>query len=57
MAPTNTLSMRDVDAAVHQLLKRKSWPAKNVGVMVVFCIVFVGMLPSLPKPSPWQPTN
>jgi hypothetical protein len=27
-------------AAAH-LVKRKSWPAKNVGVMVVFAIVFV----------------
>ncbi|KAK7429629.1 hypothetical protein QQZ08_003824 [Neonectria magnoliae] len=27
--------------AVHQLVKRKNWAAKNVGVVVVFCIVFV----------------
>ncbi|OAA34843.1 hypothetical protein NOR_08229 [Metarhizium rileyi] len=27
--------------AVHALVKRKSWPAENAGVMVVFCIVFV----------------
>ncbi|ATY66097.1 hypothetical protein A9K55_001359 [Cordyceps militaris] len=27
---------------MHEIAKRsKSWPAKNVGVMVVFCIVFV----------------
>jgi hypothetical protein len=25
----------------HQLSKRKNWPAKNAGVMVVFCVVFV----------------
>ncbi len=28
---------------MHEIAKRaKSWPAKNVGVMVVFAIVFVG---------------
>ncbi len=28
---------------MHEIAKRaKSWPAKNAGVMVVFCIVFVG---------------
>lgn len=29
--------------AISTLVKRKSWPAENAGVMVVFCIVFVGM--------------
>ncbi|KHN96349.1 uncharacterized protein MAM_05638 [Metarhizium album ARSEF 1941] len=27
--------------AMRTLVKRKSWPAENAGVMVVFCIVFV----------------
>ncbi|KFG80299.1 hypothetical protein MANI_027439 [Metarhizium anisopliae] len=27
--------------AISTLVKRKSWPAENAGVMVVFCIVFV----------------
>lgn len=31
-------------AIMHEMVKRAdNWPAKNVGVMVVFCIVFVGM--------------
>ena len=41
--------------AMNTLSKRKSWPAKNPGVMVVFCIVFVGMChrsAPLPVPSP-----
>ncbi|KAK2755588.1 hypothetical protein FQN54_006528 [Arachnomyces sp. PD_36] len=30
------------DQSVHQLVARGSnWPSENVGVMVVFCIVFV----------------
>ncbi|KAH7148922.1 hypothetical protein EDB81DRAFT_883318 [Dactylonectria macrodidyma] len=37
MAAIKSLIARD---AVHQLSKR-NWPAKNVGVMVVFCIVGV----------------
>ncbi|KAK5987420.1 hypothetical protein PT974_11547 [Cladobotryum mycophilum] len=40
MAAVNYLAIRDV--AMHALVKReKSWPAKNPGVMVVFCVVFV----------------
>lgn len=36
--------------AMNQLAKReKNWAAQNVGVMVVFCIVFVGMLPAFPQ--------
>ncbi|KAH8699963.1 hypothetical protein BGZ61DRAFT_532389 [Ilyonectria robusta] len=38
MAAINSLITRE---AVHQLVRRKNWPAKNVGVMVVFCIVAV----------------
>lgn len=38
MAAINSLIARE---AVHQLVRRKNWPAKNVGVMVVFCIVAV----------------
>jgi hypothetical protein len=29
------------DDSLHQLVRRGSWPSENVGVMVVFCIVFV----------------
>jgi len=39
MAAINTLAVRDV--ALHQLLKRKNWAAKEAGVVVVFAIVFV----------------
>lgn len=39
MAAINPLVVRELS----ELVKRKSWPAKNVGVMVVFCIVFIGM--------------
>ncbi|KAH7149691.1 hypothetical protein B0J13DRAFT_621518 [Dactylonectria estremocensis] len=38
MAAIKSLIARD---AVHQLSTRSNWPAKNVGVMVVFCIVAV----------------
>jgi hypothetical protein len=39
MAAIKSLIARE---AVHQLAKRKNWAAKNVGPMVVFCIVGVG---------------
>lgn len=40
MAAVNALTIRD--AVVHQLVRReKSWPAREPGVMVVFCITFV----------------
>lgn len=45
MAAINSLIARE---AVHQLVRRKNWPAKNVGVMVVFCIVAVGKSLSTP---------
>ena len=32
---------RDAQAAVHQLTKRKNWAAREAGVVVVFCIVFI----------------
>jgi predicted negative regulator of RcsB-dependent stress response len=38
MAAIKSLIARE---AVHQLAKRKNWAAKNVGPMVVFCIVGV----------------
>lgn len=50
MAAINSIVVRD---AMNQLSKRKSWPANNVGVMVVFCIVFVGTNFRIPRqPSP-----
>lgn len=30
------------DIAMHELVKRKNWAQREVGVMVVFAIVFVG---------------
>ena len=43
MAAINTaLIAREATEAMNVFAKRKSWPAKNAGVMVVFCIVFVG---------------
>ncbi|CAG8949988.1 hypothetical protein HYFRA_00004320 [Hymenoscyphus fraxineus] len=39
MAPTSSLQVRDI---VHQLTKReKNWAQREVGVVVVFCIVFI----------------
>ncbi|EGD99440.1 hypothetical protein TESG_06875 [Trichophyton tonsurans CBS 112818] len=35
------LSLRDVHAASHQLAKRKNWAAREPGVVLVFCIIFV----------------
>ncbi|KAK1253853.1 hypothetical protein MKX07_001930 [Trichoderma sp. CBMAI-0711] len=32
--------------AVSELVKRKNWAAREPGVIVVFCIVFVGKSPS-----------
>lgn len=31
--------------AVSELVKRKNWAAREPGVIVVFCIVFVGKSP------------
>ena len=39
MVAINALVTRD--AVMHQLAKRKSWPAREPGVMVVLCIIFV----------------
>ncbi|KAK4462019.1 hypothetical protein QBC42DRAFT_85502 [Cladorrhinum samala] len=33
--------MPAIDYSYSQLAKRSNWPAKNAGVMVVFCIVGV----------------
>ncbi len=33
------LLRRDAYSAVHQFAKRESWPQREVGVMVVLCIV------------------
>lgn len=41
MAAISVIAARD--ALVHELTKRKSWPAREPGVMTVFCIVGVGM--------------
>ncbi|OAQ72061.1 hypothetical protein VFPPC_12697 [Pochonia chlamydosporia 170] len=43
MAAINTaLIAREATEAMNAFAKReKSWPARNAGVMVVFCIVFV----------------
>lgn len=30
------------DVALNQLAKRKNWAAREPGVIVVFCIVFIG---------------
>ncbi|OAX77778.1 hypothetical protein ACJ72_07919 [Emergomyces africanus] len=35
------LSLIARDEGVYQLAKRNNWPRQNVGVMLVFCIVFV----------------
>ena len=50
MAAINTLAVRD--ATLHQIVKRGNWASKNVGVVLVFAIVFVGMCP-LPVPNLW----
>jgi hypothetical protein len=36
-----SLVRRDAQAAVHQLVKRRSWAAREAGVIVVFCVVFI----------------
>ncbi len=36
-----SLVRRDAQAAVHQLVKRKNWAAREAGVVVVFCVVFI----------------
>ncbi len=36
-----SLHRRDAYSAVHQLVKRENWPQREVGVMVVLCIVGV----------------
>jgi hypothetical protein len=40
MAAINALAVRD--ASLHMLAKRKNWAAREAGVVVVFCIVFIG---------------
>ncbi|KAM5450174.1 hypothetical protein MaudCBS49596_004549 [Microsporum audouinii] len=35
------ISLRDVHATSHQLAKRKNWAAREPGVVLVFCIVFL----------------
>jgi hypothetical protein len=42
MAAVHALITRDF--VTGQLVKRKSWPAENVGVMVVFVIVGIGTM-------------
>jgi hypothetical protein len=42
MAAINALVARDVAG---QLIKRKNWAAREPGVIVVFCIVFIGTSP------------
>jgi cytoskeletal protein RodZ len=39
MVAINALVTRD--AVMHQLSKRKNWAAREPGVIVVFCIVFL----------------
>lgn len=36
-----SLVPRDAHAALHQLTKRKNWAAREAGVVVVFCVVFI----------------
>ena len=36
-----SLVRRDAQRAVHQLSKRKNWAAREAGVVVVFCVVFI----------------
>lgn len=43
MAAIDQIITRDLVA--RELIKRKNWAAREPGVMVVFCIVFVGTLP------------
>jgi len=42
MAAIDQIITRDLVA--RELIKRKNWAAREPGVMVVFCIVFVGTL-------------
>jgi predicted negative regulator of RcsB-dependent stress response len=49
MAPINLLDRSQAEtvhlllkrADLHQLVKRKNWAARNPGVVLVFCIVFL----------------
>jgi hypothetical protein len=47
MAAINTLVARD--AVVGQLIKRENWAQQEPGVIVVFCIVFIGTIYHTPK--------
>jgi hypothetical protein len=38
MAAISSLQARD---AVHQFAKRSNWAAREAGVIVVFCVVFI----------------
>ncbi|EDN06719.1 predicted protein [Histoplasma mississippiense (nom. inval.)] len=38
--PALSLIPRD-EAVYHQLARRDNWPSRNVGVMLVFCIIFI----------------
>lgn len=40
MAAVGTPALKGV--VMHEFTKRGSWPSENVGVMVVFAIVFAG---------------
>jgi hypothetical protein len=35
------ISIEARDAAYHLLMKRKNWAAREAGVVVVFCVVFI----------------
>jgi hypothetical protein len=50
MAAINALVARDLLS--RQLAKRENWAQQEKGVIVVFCIVFVGTTPSLLPLSP-----
>lgn len=43
--------------AISTLVKRNNWAAENAGVMVVFCIVFVGMQSDAFPPPDLTPAN
>ncbi|CAL5868369.1 uncharacterized protein PFLUO_LOCUS2594 [Penicillium psychrofluorescens] len=36
-----SLAERSPSPSIHSLIKRKNWAAKNPGVVLVFCIVFL----------------
>lgn len=41
MAAINTIALAARSEAIAHIAKRSNWAARNAGVMVVFCIVFV----------------